>query len=122
MTCLEAKHGPVARSLELRASEIALLAQKTEAEATGAMQTLRKEIYSPGVVSALSNYLDHLKDAKVRAAERVMYARKDLERYGVGTDDGGMKESTMRELARRHGEIGQKVHEVTKDLQRLQTS
>lgn len=121
--CLEAKHGPVARSLELRAAEVALLAQKTEADAAQTLTGLREEVYSPEVVSALRAYGAHLRDAKVRANERVRYLQRELREYGVDAEDGagGEKETMMREMARAHEEIGRQVDEVTMDLERLHT-
>lgn len=118
--CLEAKHGPVADGLELHAAEVAVSAQLVEAEAREAVKTLRRDVYSPEVLGALSSYLAHLRDAKVRAAERVKNVERDLERYGVGGEEG--KEKMMREMARMHQEIGRQVDEVTRDLKRLETS
>ncbi|KAJ3478233.1 hypothetical protein NLG97_g8634 [Lecanicillium saksenae] len=121
--CLEAKHGPVARSLELRAAEVALLAQKTESEAAQTLSGLRDEVYSPEVVSALRTYGAHLRDAKVRGAERVRNLQRELREYGVDAGNGGgsAKEKMMREMARAHEEIGRQVDEVTLDLERLHT-
>ena len=118
--CLEAKHGPVADGLELKAEEVAMTAKLVEAEAGEAVRTLRRDVYSPEVLEALSSYLGHLRDAKIRAAERVKNVERDLERYGVGGEEG--KEKMMREMARMHREIGRQVDEVTRDLKRLETS
>ncbi|KAJ6783624.1 hypothetical protein PWT90_04477 [Aphanocladium album] len=122
--CLEAKHGPVARLLELRAAEVALLAQKTESEAAQTLVGLRDEVYSPEVVSALRAYGAHLRDAKVRGAERVRNLQRELKEYGVDADDGSggsAKEKMMLEMAKAHEEIGRQVDEVTLDLERLHT-
>lgn len=123
LRCLEAKHGPVARSLELRAAEVALRAHKAEAEAARTLAGLRDEVYSPEVVSALRTYGAHLRDAKVRGAERVRNLQRELKDYGVDAEDGGAsaKEKMMREMARAHEEIGRQVDEVTLDLERLHT-
>ncbi len=120
---LEAKHGPVAQSLELRAAEVALLAQKTESEAAQTLVGLQEEVYSPEVVSALRTYGAHLRDAKMRGAERVRNLQRELKEYGVDADDGGgsAKEKMMREMAKAHEEIGRQVDEVTLDLERLHT-
>ncbi|OAQ97862.1 hypothetical protein LLEC1_00023 [Akanthomyces lecanii] len=120
---LEAKHGPVAQSLELRAAEVALLAQKTESEAAQTLVGLQDEVYSPEVVSALRTYGAHLRDAKMRGAERVRNMQRELKEYGIDADDGGSsaKEKMMRDMAKAHEEIGRQVDEVTLDLERLQT-
>lgn len=121
--CLEAKHGPIAHSLELRASEVALLAQKAESEAAQTLTGLQEAVYSPEVVSALRTYAAHLRDAKMRGAERVRNLQRELKEYGVDVDDGGgsAKERMMREMAKAHEEIGRQVDEVTQDLARLHT-
>ncbi|EGX89236.1 hypothetical protein CCM_07488 [Cordyceps militaris CM01] len=121
--CLEVKHGPVAQSLELRAAEVALLAQRAEAEAAQTLVGLHAQVYSPEVVSALRTYGAHLRDAKIRGAERVRNLQRELKEYGVDADDGGgsAKEKTMREMAKAHEEIGRQVDEVTLDLKRLHT-
>ncbi|KAK3491141.1 uncharacterized protein B0T23DRAFT_177471 [Neurospora hispaniola] len=50
---LEAKHGPIARSLEFKAGETALLAQKVEKESELAVLGVRREVYTPEVKRAL---------------------------------------------------------------------
>lgn len=119
--CLEAKHGPVAQSLELRAAEVTLLAQKAESEAAQTLVGLQDDVYSPEVVSALRTYGAHLRDAKMRAVERVRNMQRELREYGVDADDGGgsAKEKMMREMAKAHEEIGRQVDEATLDLERL---
>jgi hypothetical protein len=116
---VEAKHGAVANSLDLRAQEVTLKAQRTEAEAGRSLETLHKEMFSLEAVSALANYGAHLRDAKIRGAERVRNLQRELDDYGVG--GRGDKEMVMREMARAHEEIGRQVDEVTKDLERLRT-
>ncbi|XWX00955.1 hypothetical protein V2A60_008980 [Cordyceps javanica] len=119
--CLEVKHGPVAQSLELRAAEVALLARKAESEAAQTLAGLQEQAYSPEVVSALQTYGAHLRDAKMRGAERVRNLQRELKEYGVDTDDasGSAKEKMMQEMAKAHEEIGRQVDEVTLDLERL---
>ncbi|PHH76994.1 hypothetical protein CDD80_1016 [Ophiocordyceps camponoti-rufipedis] len=68
---LEAKHGVVARSLELRASDVCLRAQRTDVEASVAVNDLTKELYPPQAVVALQNYVRSLKDAKLRMTDSV---------------------------------------------------
>ncbi|KAK0613681.1 hypothetical protein B0T14DRAFT_485500 [Immersiella caudata] len=112
---LEAKHGPIARSLEFRATEVALTAQRQEIEAQTALWTVRRETYSPEVVRALGNYVDHLRDAKARLGEAVRTLKGELEGYGVGGD----REGRMREMARVKREMGKQVEEVREDMERL---
>lgn len=120
--CLEAKHGPVAQSLELRAAEVALTAQKAESEAAQTLASLQNDVYSPEVVSALRTYGAHLRDAKVRGAERLRNLQRELREYGVDADaEASAKEKMMREMAKAHEEIGRQVDEVTMDLERLHT-
>ncbi|OAA58879.1 hypothetical protein ISF_06662 [Cordyceps fumosorosea ARSEF 2679] len=78
---------------------------------------------SPEAAAALRAYGAHLRDAKVRGAERVRNLQRELREYGVDADDGGgsAKERMMREMAKAHEEIGRQVDEVTLDLERLHT-
>ncbi|UNI19758.1 hypothetical protein JDV02_005918 [Purpureocillium takamizusanense] len=117
---LEAKHGVVARSLELRATDVALQAQRVDADAQGALRSLMKEVYSPEAVGALRNYAAHLQDAELRTTDRLRNLQAELADYGVGTAGGEGKEKLMREMARVHGEMTRQIEEVQKDLERLQ--
>lgn len=117
---LEAKHGVVARSLELRASDVSLQAKRTELDASNALRNRRKEVYSPQAVAALQNYAAHLKDAKVRAAERFHSLQAELGEYGIGADGGEGKEKVMKEMARVYREMGKQMEDVKRDLNRLQ--
>ncbi|KAK4454872.1 hypothetical protein QBC34DRAFT_433119 [Podospora aff. communis PSN243] len=112
---LEAKHGPIARSLEFRATEVSLTAQRQETEAQIALWNVRKETYTPEVAVALGNYVAHLKDAKARLGEAVRTLRAELDGYGVG----GEREGRMREMARVKREMGRQVEDVRGDLERL---
>ncbi|KHN99251.1 uncharacterized protein MAM_02949 [Metarhizium album ARSEF 1941] len=116
---LESKHGVAARSLELRALDVSLEAQSMELDATAESTKLSKEIYSPEAVTALRHYLSHLKDAQVRAAERVRGLQAELGEYGVGVSKDGSKEKTMKELAREYREMQIQVEDVKRDLERL---
>ncbi|KAK3311905.1 hypothetical protein B0H66DRAFT_102327 [Apodospora peruviana] len=132
---LESKHGPIARSLEFRAVEMALNSQKQEQEVHLALWQARRDTYSPEAVRALGNYMMHLRDAKARLAEGVRNKTAELEGYGVSLDDGNEeregvgrrrhsksdkgKERTMREMARVYREMGRQVEEVRGDLERL---
>jgi hypothetical protein len=130
---LEAKHGPIARSLEFRATEVALTAQRQETEAQIALWQVRRDTYTPEVSKALRNYAAHLRDAKGRLGEAIRTLKGELEGYGVegssrgekdgegsakGTGKPG-KERTMREMARVYREMVRQVDEVRGDLERL---
>ncbi|KAK3386759.1 hypothetical protein B0H63DRAFT_391371 [Podospora didyma] len=123
LRALEAKHGPIARSLEFRAREVALAAQKQETEAETALWAARRDTYTPDVVRALTNYAGHLRDAKSRMGEAIRFHQAELEAYGVAVDDQqhekGAKERTMREMARVYRDMGRQVEEVRGDLERL---
>lgn len=125
---LEAKHGPIARSLEFRATEVMLAAQRQETEAETALWQARRDVYTPEVARALGNYMGHLRDARGRLGEAIRNLRAELEAYGVegnsgqGQDEGRgrkTKEKTMREMARVYKEMGRQVDEVKADLERL---
>lgn len=116
---LEAKHGVLARSVELRASDVSLRAQRTELEATHVAHSVAKELYSPQSVAALRRYADHLKDAKLRTAERVRSLQTELAGYGVGPPGDESKEKTMREMTRVYRGMSRQVEDVKQDLDRL---
>ncbi|KJZ72021.1 hypothetical protein HIM_08582 [Hirsutella minnesotensis 3608] len=80
---LEAKHGVIARSLELRAADVSLQAQRTETEAAHAARTVEREIYTPQTVAALRAYASQLRDGKLRISEHVHSLQAELEDYGV---------------------------------------
>lgn len=115
---LEAKHGVVARSVDLRASETALQAQHTQTSAVSALHGGRSEIYTPQTRAALERYASHLRDAKVRTEERVKGLVAELGEYGVGVDEG--KERRMREMARVYREMTRQMDDAKGDLERLQ--
>ncbi|KAK2055524.1 hypothetical protein LY76DRAFT_661920 [Colletotrichum caudatum] len=123
---LEAKHGVVARSLEFRAAEAGLEAQRAEAEAVAAREGVRREVYSPEMAAALSNYAAHLRDARMRLEGAVATLRAELEGYGVAAGDGagagagdGGKERTMREMARKKRQLERELEDARRDLARL---
>jgi hypothetical protein len=133
LRALEAKHGPIARSLEFRATEAALTAQRQEAEAETALWAARRDTYTPEAARALVSYASHLRDAKSRLAEAVQTLKGELEAYGVeaageggdataratGGMRGGGKEKVMREMARVYRDMSRQVEEVRSDLERL---
>ncbi|KAF4591531.1 hypothetical protein GQ602_001830 [Ophiocordyceps camponoti-floridani] len=91
---LEAKHGVVARSLELRASDVCLRAQRTDVEASAALNDLTKELYPPQAVYALQNYVRSLKHAKLRMTDSVRALGAELDEYGVDVAGSEEKENT----------------------------
>jgi GTP cyclohydrolase III len=116
---LEAKHGVVARSLELRAAQVALDAQKAETDAISAKESVRKAVYSPDMVKALGNYEKHLRNAKMRLEQNVRDLKLELEGYGVGIEGEEGKERTMREIARVYREMSKQMDDAKADLERL---
>ncbi|KAK4228044.1 hypothetical protein QBC38DRAFT_476029 [Podospora fimiseda] len=113
---LEAKHGPIARSLEFKATETCLEAEKQELEVKLQLQGIKREVYSPDVVDALSNYSAHLRDAKGRLSEKIRGLKVELEEYEAGGKD---KQRKMREMARVWREMSGKIEEARGDLERL---
>ncbi|CAK7227427.1 hypothetical protein SBRCBS47491_006565 [Sporothrix bragantina] len=133
---LEAKHGPVARSLELRAAEMALDAQSAEVDANASLAAAQRAVYTPEATAALRNYASHLRDSKMRLEEMLRERKALLKDYGIDADaldgddkdegedtgrpKGGDKARTMREMARVYREMSQQVEGVKGDLARLQ--
>lgn len=113
---LEGKHGPVARSLEYRAAEAGLEAEKQSLEVGATLQNVKREVYSPEVVQALTNYAGHLRDARGRIAEKIRGLELELEGYEAG---GKEKQRKMREMARVWREMSGRVEEARGDLERL---
>ncbi|KFA78294.1 hypothetical protein S40288_02625 [Stachybotrys chartarum IBT 40288] len=116
---LEAKHGVVARSLELRAAQVLHEAQIAETDAEQARWGLEREVYTPEAVAALGNYAAHLRDARIRTEERIRGLQDELAEYGVGVEGGEGKEKLMREMARVHSEMGKQLGDVKVDIDRL---
>ncbi|KXH50243.1 hypothetical protein CNYM01_08924 [Colletotrichum nymphaeae SA-01] len=116
---LEAKHGVVARSLEFRAAETGLEAQRAEADAVAAREGVRREVYSPEMVAALTNYSAHLRDARMRLEGTLMTLRAELEGYGVGVEGEEGKARTMREMARKKRQMERELEDASRDLARL---
>ncbi|KAK3990793.1 hypothetical protein QBC44DRAFT_324747 [Cladorrhinum sp. PSN332] len=113
---LEAKHGPIARSLEYKATETSLEAQKQELEVRIQLQSVKREVYSSEVVDALSNYASHLRDAKGRLSEKIRGLKVELGEYEAGGQD---KQRKMREMARVWREMSARVEDARGDLERL---
>lgn len=116
---LEAKHGPVARAVELDATAVSLQAQRADVDAQTALWTLRREVYTPDAVAALRRYAAHLKDARTRAEERLRGLAAELGEYGVGVEGGEEKERLMREMARVYRQMGREMQDANVDLDRL---
>ncbi|KAF3765984.1 hypothetical protein M406DRAFT_38081 [Cryphonectria parasitica EP155] len=120
---LEAKHGGVARSLELRAAEVALEAQRGEMAVETVLWNVRRDVYTPEVRDALRNYADHVRDGQRRLREAARAAEAELGEYGVQLDDeeGGdpVRERRFREIARAHRDVRRQIDEAKRDLSRL---
>lgn len=125
---LEAKHGAVARALELRGISAAQDAAKAEVRALEALAGTRRAVYPDEGVRALERYRQHVRDSEVRIGEGLRGSMAELEKYGVFVvdgKDGGLevredkKGRTMREMARGYREVEGQIREVTADLQRL---
>ncbi|EFQ33014.1 hypothetical protein CGRA01v4_00505 [Colletotrichum graminicola] len=116
---LEAKHGVVARSLEFRAAEAGLEAQRAEADAVAAREGVRREVYSPEMAAALKNYSAHLRDARMRLEGTVATLRSELEGYGVAGGGDGGKERMLREMARKKRQLERELEDARRDVARL---
>lgn len=145
LRALEAKHGTVARSLELRAASAALDARRREVDAGEALAAAKRAVYTPEVAVALGRYTAHLRGGKARLREEIAVLEEELAAYGVGgagaegegdgdSDDSGdrgdgargvggpgraSKERRMREMARVYREMGRQLEEAKGDLERL---
>ncbi|KAF5002258.1 hypothetical protein FGRMN_475 [Fusarium graminum] len=116
---LEVKHGVVARSLELRAAEVALHARRYDADASIAAASVRRAVYTPESIAALKNYGAHLRDARMRGDERIRNLTAELGEYGVGVEGGESKEKKMKEMARVYRDMMRQMDDVGNDLDRL---
>ncbi|KAL6854050.1 hypothetical protein J3F83DRAFT_755773 [Trichoderma novae-zelandiae] len=124
---LEAKHGVIARSLELRASDVSLEAQRAEKQAEQTLWKLRKEVYSPESVSALQRYATHLKDANARIAERARTMQADVDAREGRSRGGGMvhggEEGASRDTSAAYADVvGKRVEDAHRDMDRLRLS
>ncbi|KAK4163051.1 hypothetical protein QBC43DRAFT_320461 [Cladorrhinum sp. PSN259] len=115
---LESKHGPIARSLEYKATETCLEAQQQELETKIQLQNLKGQVYAPEVVTSLRNYSSHLRDAKARLNEKVRGLKAELDEYeSRGGEDNRRK---MKEMARVWREMSGRLEEARGDLERLE--
>ncbi|KAI0834028.1 hypothetical protein F5Y06DRAFT_180397 [Hypoxylon sp. FL0890] len=120
---LESKHGPAARSAELRAADAGLETQIWALAAEALLWNARRTVYPPEARRALANYRRHLGDARMRLADTIRIRETELGDYGVSTAEGEggdeSKERTMREMARVWREMETRLNEVRGDLDRL---
>ncbi|KAI1651303.1 uncharacterized protein F4817DRAFT_181141 [Daldinia loculata] len=123
---LESKHGPAARSAELRAEEANLSVRVWALAAEALLWDTRRAVYPPEARRALTNYKRHLGDARMRLADTLRVRQAELQDYGVmPVEKGGQggeqssKERTMREMARVWREMESRLNEVKGDLDRL---
>ncbi|KAI1471859.1 uncharacterized protein F4812DRAFT_196620 [Daldinia caldariorum] len=125
---LESKHGPAARSAELRAEEANLSVRAWTLAAEALLWDARRTVYPPEARRALINYKRHLGNARMRLADTLRMRQVELEDYGVTPAENGghgdvgeqsNKERTMREMARVWREMESRLHEVKGDLDRL---
>ncbi|KAI1104827.1 hypothetical protein F4804DRAFT_173478 [Jackrogersella minutella] len=120
---LESKHGPAARSAELRAADAGLETQTWALAAEALLWDARRSVYPPEARRALANYRRHLNDARMRLADTIRVREAELGDYGIAVTEGESgdesKERTMREMARVWREMETRLHEVRGDLDRL---
>ncbi|KAI0112326.1 hypothetical protein F4776DRAFT_350856 [Hypoxylon sp. NC0597] len=120
---LESKHGPAARSAELRAADAGLESQIWALAAEALLWDARRTVYPPEAQRALANYRRHLGDARMRLADAIRVRETELGDYGVSIIEGESgdetKERTMREMARVWREMETRLNEVKGDLDRL---
>ncbi|KAI1134289.1 hypothetical protein F5Y05DRAFT_237279 [Hypoxylon sp. FL0543] len=120
---LESKHGPAARSAELRAADAGLETQIWALAAEALLWDSRSTVYPPKAQRALANYRRHLGDARMRLADAIRVRETELGDYGIPVVEGERgdegKERTMREMARVWREMETRLNEVRGDLDRL---
>lgn len=134
--CLESKHGNIARSLELRAAEVAVVARRQEGEVDRMLGVVRGEVYTPEARRALEEYGRHLRDLRGRVREESGGLEAVLREYGVAVGredrDGGEKkvvemkrkgdenkERILREMARVYAKMRREGAEVEEEIERL---
>ncbi|KAL6879600.1 hypothetical protein HDV57DRAFT_114081 [Trichoderma longibrachiatum] len=129
LTCLvrtlEAKHGVIARSLELRASDVSLEAQRAEKLAEQALWRLRREVYTPESAVALQRYGAHLKDANERIAERARRLQDELDANDGRSSRGDLQHDDEHDVdVEGRGPVayadgGKRVDDAQRDINRL---
>ncbi|KAI0099108.1 hypothetical protein GGR51DRAFT_399366 [Nemania sp. FL0031] len=83
---LEAKHGPVATSSELRAADARHGAREWALAAEALLWDTRRRTYPPEARAALAHYLQHLGDAGRRLEDGARVREAELADYGVDVD------------------------------------
>ncbi|KAI2626881.1 hypothetical protein GGS21DRAFT_529623 [Xylaria nigripes] len=136
---LEAKHGQVAKSSELRAAEACTEAQTWATAAEALLWETRQLAYPSEARAALAHYRQHLRDAGRRLEDGALVREVELADYGVALDTGvpqssrdvrshrrgrsraadEHKERTLREMARVWREMETRLQEIQGDLHRL---
>ncbi|KAI0867681.1 hypothetical protein GGS24DRAFT_484854 [Hypoxylon argillaceum] len=143
LRALDAKHGPVAASSELRAAQARADAQEWALAAEALLWETRRQAYPPEARAALANYRQHLRDAGRRLEDGARVREAELADYGVDVDGqnqnrgrgGGSrirtrgrrgtatvdenKERVMREMGRVWREMETRLNEIQGDLNRL---
>ncbi|KAI1112965.1 hypothetical protein F5Y14DRAFT_237714 [Nemania sp. NC0429] len=139
LRALEAKHGPVSASSELRALDARQEAQAWALASEALLWETRRQAYPPEARAALANYRQHLRDAGRRLEDGARVREAELADYGVdvgsrrrdsrlpgrerrGTTTASTdksKERTMREMARLWREMETRLNEIRGDLNRL---
>ncbi|KOS22767.1 Uncharacterized protein ESCO_003708 [Escovopsis weberi] len=121
---LEAKHGVVARSLELHATDISLQAQIAEKSTELKLWKLRRQFYTPDVVSALQNYMTRLRDTRFRASDAVRALRAELERHGAAAPDteDASGDDAQQQRGRTHRDMDQLMGDLERDADRLRVT
>jgi hypothetical protein len=132
LRALEDKHGIVAQSSMLRASDASLEAKLWAASMGIFLSEARANIYPPESQMALRNYQRHLRDAQMQLSNKLRTREQELGEYGVfiSTEEGGLgigradkaREHRLREMARVRREMENRLKEINGDLMRLDGS
>ncbi|KAF3020688.1 hypothetical protein E8E14_013338 [Neopestalotiopsis sp. 37M] len=133
LRALEAKHGVMAQSSTLRASDASLEAQSRAASVNLQLWETRSMIYPPESQTALQNYRRHLRDAQMQLSNKLRTREQELGEYGVAisAEEGGLgivaksdtaRENKFREMARVWLVMEKRLQEIDGDLRRLDKS
>lgn len=129
---LEVKHGIMAQSSTLRASDASLEARSKAASLNLQLWETRAMVYPPESQAALQNYRLHLRDAQMQISNKLRTREQELGEYGVSisTEEGGLgiakadpaREAKFREMGRVWLEMEKRLKEIDGDLKRLDKS
>ncbi|KAI4599016.1 hypothetical protein KJ359_002433 [Pestalotiopsis sp. 9143b] len=132
LRALEAKHGIMAQSSTLRASDASLGARSKAASLDLQLWETRSMVYPPESQAALQNYRLHLRDAQMQISNKLRTREQELGEYGVSisTEEGGLglakadpaREAKFREMGRVWLEMEKRLKEIDGDLKRLDKS